>query len=105
MTRAVCYFFEKIIFIKDTGEDHKYLAANKYNLDIVVDDGPHHISEYSKNFSGKVCIFHAPWNRSIQENNKKTYRVHDWNQFEDLLPKLSFTSPFRQLLEEIDTIE
>lgn len=69
-----------------------------------MDDGPHHIAAYKEHFSGKICIFHAPWNRLSSEDNKQIYRVHDWYEFENLLPKLSFVSPFRELLEEINEI-
>ena len=44
------------------------------------------------------------WNRHIQEDNKKSYRMRSWLDFESLIPKLKFTSPFRNLLEEIDSI-
>ncbi len=97
-------FFEEIIFIKDLWHDNKYIAANKYNLDIVIDDGPHHIEAYKHNFLWKICVFHAPWNRNIREDNKRVFRIQDWYDFENLLPKLSFTSPFRTLLEDIDSI-
>lgn len=98
-------FFEEIVFIKESWEDHKYKAANKLGLDIVVDDGPHHIKDYYEHFSGKICIFEQWWNRSIREDNSKVFRIYDWNDFDNLLPRLSFTSPFRQLLEGINQIE
>ena len=98
-------FFTKIIFVQDTHKDKKYIAANELNLDIVVDDGDHHIDWYLENFKGKICIFHQNWNTRIQEDNGKTFRIHDWYDFENLLPKLSFTSPFRDLLWELDAIE
>jgi hypothetical protein len=97
-------FFEEIIFIKESWEDNKYKAANKLGLDIVVDDGPHHIKDYYEHFTGKICIFEQWWNRIIREDNSKVFRIYDWNDFESLLPRLSFTSPFRQLLESIDTV-
>ncbi len=97
-------FFQEIIFIKERGHDHKYIAANELGLDIVVDDGPHHIEAYKQNFSGKICIFHAPWNREIQEDNQNVFRIRDWYEFENILPKLTFQSPFRELLEDIDRI-
>jgi len=89
-------FFREIIFIKESGDDFKYKAANKLNLDIVVDDGPHHIKDYIEHFSWKICIFEQWWNRIIREDNSKVFRIYDWNDFEALLPRLSFTSPFRQ---------
>ncbi|NDK09685.1 radical SAM protein [Candidatus Gracilibacteria bacterium] len=98
-------FFEDIIFIKDAGHDNKYTAANQHSLDIVIDDGPHHIQSYDTHFNGKICVFHAPWNRGIKENNSNIFRIIDWYDFENLLPKLSFTSPFRELLEELDDIK
>jgi len=98
-------FFQEIIFIKESWEDHKYKAANNLWLDIVIDDGPHHIKEYYKYFSGKICIFEQWWNRAIKEDNSKVFRIYDWNDFESLLPRLSFTSPFRQLLESINDIK
>ena len=33
------------------------------------------------------------------------FRIYDWHDFEELLPRLSFTSPFRQLLESVDNIQ
>lgn len=98
-------FFEEIIFIKERWHDNKYEAANEFQLDVVIDDGPHHIEAYRTNFKGKTCIFHAPWNRLIAEDNSKVFRVHDWYEFEALLPKLSFSSPFRNLLNKIDMID
>lgn len=50
-------------------------------------------------------MFHAPWNRLTHEDNRKVFRIHDWYEFENLLPKLSFTSPFRELLEELNMID
>ncbi|MCH8518218.1 radical SAM protein [Candidatus Gracilibacteria bacterium] len=97
-------FFEEVIFIKERGHDNKYEAANEYELDIVIDDGPHHIDAYRENFKGKICVFHSPWNRECKEDNKKIYRIHDWYEFQNLLPKLSFTSPFRVLLEDVGNI-
>jgi len=98
-------FFEEIFFIKDLWHDNKYEAANHYKLDIVVDDGPHHIKAYYENFHGKICIFEQWWNRAIREDNSKVFRIYDWEDFEELLPRLKFTSPFRQLLEDINQIE
>jgi len=98
-------FFEEVIFIKESGEDHKYKAANSLNLDVVIDDGPHHIEDYKKYFSWKICIFNQWWNKHIWEDNSKVFRVYDWYDFKDLLPRLSFTSPFRNLLEKIDKID
>ncbi len=97
-------FFKEIIFIKESWDDFKYKAANKLSLDIVIDDGPHHIKDYCEHFSGKICIFEQWWNRIIREDNSRVFRIYDWNDFEALLPRLSFTSPFRQLLESIDNI-
>jgi len=98
-------FFKEIIFIKESWEDNKYKAANDLHLDIVVDDGPHHIKSYMEYFSWKVCMFEQWWNRMIKEDNSKLFRIYDWNDFQELLPRLSFTSPFRQLLEWINSIE
>lgn len=98
-------FFEEIIFIKESGHNNKYIAANLYELDIVIDDGPHHIESYVEHFTWKICAFHQPWNRNKQEDNSHIFRIHDWFEFENLLPKLSFTSPFRELLWQLDTIE
>ncbi len=98
-------FFEEIIFIKENWHDNKYTAANKLSLEIVIDDGPHHITSYNTHFNGKICVFHAPWNRNITENNSNIFRIKDWYDFEKLLPKLSFTSPFRELLWSIDSID
>lgn len=97
-------FFEDIVFIRDHWHDNKYSAANRFWLDIVIDDGPHHIEAYKEHFPGKICIFSAPWNKELQEDNSKVFRVHDWYDFANLLPKLRFTSPFRSLLEDIDRI-
>jgi len=74
-------------------------------LDVVADDCPHHIDAYRKNFAGKVCMFHAPWNRETQVDNTKVYRIKDWYEFENLIPKLKFTSPFRNLLSDINAID
>lgn len=98
-------FFEKIIFIKESGEDNKYKVANEYNLDVVVDDEPHHIKSYYKHFSGKICIFEQSWNREIREDNSKVFRIYDWLDFDELLPRLKFTSPFRTLLEDLNDIQ
>lgn len=98
-------FFKEIIFIKESGHDNKHVAANLHGLDIVIDDGPHHIQAYAEHFNWKICAFHQPWNSSSHIDNAQVYRIHDWYDFETLLPKLSFTSPFRELLWEIDRIE
>jgi len=98
-------FFQQIIFIKESWNDNKYIAANKLWLDVVVDDGPHHIKAYYEHFSGKICIFEQWWNRVIKEDNSKVFRIYDWNDFDNLLPRLRFTSPFRQLLESIDEVK
>lgn len=98
-------FFEDIIFTKETGEDNKYKVANKLILDIVIDDGPHHIRDYYKYFWGKICIFEQWWNRKIRQDNSKVFRIYDWDDFEELLPRLKFTSPFRNLLEDINAIK
>ncbi len=96
-------FFTSITFIKESWHDNKYEAANKLHLDIVIDDGPHHIESYKKHFSGKICIFTQWWNKHITHNNSQVFRIHDWYDFEKLLPKIQFQSPFRSLLEDIDT--
>jgi len=98
-------FFQEIIFIKDRWHDNKYEAANEHNLDIVIDDGPHHIEHYREHFTWKVCIFYAPWNKEIQEDNKKVYRVHDWYDFQKYIQKFMFVSPFRNLLNDLWTIQ
>jgi tRNA A37 methylthiotransferase MiaB/5'(3')-deoxyribonucleotidase len=98
-------FFREIIFIKEKGHDHKYIAANERELDIVIDDGPHHIEAYKQNYTGKICIFHAPWNRELKEDNSQVFRIYDWYDFENILPKLVFQSPFRELLYDINRIE
>lgn len=98
-------FFEEIIFIKNRWHDNKYEAANEYNLDVVIDDGPHHIEDYREHFTWKVCIFYAPWNKEIQEDNKKVYRVHDWYDFQKYIQKFIFVSPFRNLLDNLWTMQ
>lgn len=98
-------FFEEVIFIKEQWHDSKYIAANEYNLDVVVDDGPHHIEAYSKFFAGKICVFHSPWNRNIKTDEKKIFRTHDWYQVEKVIESSIFQSPFSLLLSEIDSIE
>lgn len=98
-------FFTQIIFINESWEDNKYKAANNLWVDIVIDDGPHHIKAYYKYFAGKICIFEQSWNRAIKEDNSKVFRIYDWHDFNTLIPRLSFTSPFRQLLESVNMIQ
>lgn len=33
-------------------------------------------------------IFDKPWNRSVQENNTKNFRVHGWDEIYELIDKL-----------------
>ena len=84
-------FFSDIIFTLETWEDNKYSIATELSLDVVIDDSPHHIESYQKYFSGKICIFHQMWNRHIREDNKNIFRIHNWNDFQLLLPRLIFT--------------
>ena len=72
---------------------------------MVVDDGDHHIDGYKEHFSGKIVVYHQNWNTRFFEDSKKLFRIFTWYDFEKILPKLRFTSPFRNLLQEIDTIE
>ena len=98
-------FFEEVLFTADTGEDKKYRIAQKFELDIVIDDAPHHITWYRNHCKQtKTIIFSQTWNRNIQENNSSVYRVSCWSSIEGIIEKVILTSPFRKLMEEIDTI-
>lgn len=33
-------------------------------------------------------IFDKPWNRSVQEDNTKNFRVHGWDEIYELIDKL-----------------
>ncbi len=99
------WFFSQICFVSELGHDNKYEIANTLQLDVVIDDGPHHIRAYQKNFSGKICIFTQPWNKTISEDGQKTYRVNCWNEFAERIESFQFYSPFRSLLEKIDTLQ
>jgi tRNA A37 methylthiotransferase MiaB len=98
-------FFEEIIFLHESGHDHKYTAANQLGLDIVIDDGPHHFREYSQNFSGNIFLFSAPWNADIQVDNMKSFRVEDWYEFDSIIQREILKTPFRKLLEGVNEID
>lgn len=105
-------FFHEICFIKDTGEDKKYKAAEKFNLDVVIEDALHHIQDYVEHGNVKVIMYDMPWNRGYTEDNSRTFRAKSWREVEayvqSLLPrenKTTFVSPFRQLLNELNKIE
>lgn len=72
----------------------------------MIDDAPHHIGDYIKHCSDvEVIIFDQTWNKSIDETNReKLHRVHNWKEFESIVWKHTFRSPFRSLLEGIDSI-
>lgn len=72
----------------------------------MIDDAPHHIEDYRKHCPNtQVVIFNQTWNKSIDETvNEKVHRAHNWKEFESIVEKHTFCSPFRSLLEGIDSI-
>jgi len=100
------WFFQEIIFILESGNDNKYMAAEKRWFDIVIDDAPHHIEWYRDNYEDtKVVIFDQTWNQEIQENNTSLYRMHRWSELTGIVEKTILSSPFRKLLNDIDAIQ
>ncbi len=98
-------FFTKIIFIRESGEDLKYKAAQEHKLDIVLDDADHHIQWYQENCpETKVVVFSQSWNQDIITDNISTYRIENWGQFLEIIEKSYFVSPFYKLLSDIDQI-
>jgi len=98
-------FFEKIIFTKEQGEDRKCVLANKYLIDLVIEDAPHHIDNYIKNTNCKILVFSQPWNKNIKEENN-IFIVKSWQDIYEKINKIyTFKSPFRELLEEINKID
>jgi len=98
-------FFQEIIFIMESGADTKYRAAMKNKLDIVIDDAPHHIEWYTENCPNlKVIIFDQTWNTHIPTDNTHIYRIHNWSELDGIIEKSLFVSPFRKLLQDINSI-
>ena len=58
--------------------------------DILIDDcSGNFIMNHSKDSPVKYnFIFDKPWNRDTQEDNKKTFRVHGWEEIYELINKL-----------------
>ncbi len=108
-------FFKEVIFIKETGEDKKYIAAKLHDIDVVIEDALHHLEDYKAYTQAKIIVHDMPWNRVFQEDESQVFRVKHWKEIETLIERFSkentldnkevFVSPFRKLLEEINTIE
>ncbi len=102
------WFFRDILFTCDFWVDDKSIVAEKIQFDIVVDDAAHHIEKYHENTNSHILIFNQPWNEDIREEWKKN-RVHNWkeiaNKIDIIQNKRSFVTPFRELLENINTID
>ncbi|OHD28406.1 MAG: hypothetical protein A2Y38_16650 [Spirochaetes bacterium GWB1_59_5] len=44
--------------------------------DVLIDDGPHNVEA----FEGQVIVFDAPWNRSLQVDDTRTFRATNWSE-------------------------
>lgn len=99
------WFFEDYLFTCDFWDDKKCNIANKFELDVVIDDAPHHIENYIKNTPCHIFVISQPWNESIIWHDK-TYRPNSWeNIYEKINSLYQFKSPFRNLLDDINKIE
>jgi len=100
--------FRDILFTCDFGIDDKSIVAQKIQFDIVIDDAAHHIKKYHENTNAYIFIFNQPWNQDIEEEWKK-YRLYNWwevaDKIEELQNKEDFKTPFRELLENINSID
>lgn len=99
-------FFSDILFTCDFGHDDKYLVANTYNFDVVIDDSERHLENYFNNSKATVFVFDRPWNKHLQDS-KKMIRVKSWKEFDEhiSLLKKDITTPFRELLDKINKVE
>ncbi|NUJ97583.1 radical SAM protein [Candidatus Gracilibacteria bacterium] len=97
-------FFEEILFTLEHGEDKKSILAKKIQLDVVLEDNPHQILDYKKHEDWKTIIFSKPWNREEVIDNKNHFRAESWEEIDTIIDSLSFVSPFRELLNEVNAI-
>ena len=80
------------------------MLAKKVELDIVIEDNPHQIIDYKKHEDWKTLIFTQPRNKEELVDNINHFRVHNWEEINTLVENLSFKSPFRELLEEVNIL-
>ncbi len=92
------YFFTG----EENNSDDKSEIANKHNFDIVIDDAPHHLQRYVQNTNAKVFCFSQPWNTDLEIEN--VTKIQNWKEFWEHIENI-WKSPFRKLLEALDTIE
>lgn len=101
------WFFEDIIFVKENWLDKKDSFVRKHSLDIVIDDAPHHITDYLKNTNCKILVFSQPWNKEFNDfKDKRINIIKSWNEIYNIISRIEcIKSPFRELLEEVNKIE
>jgi len=58
----------------------KDIILNETNAEVFIEDRADTIETVLKNTNCKVLIYDKPWNRSLKEDNKRSYRVFNWNQ-------------------------
>ncbi len=72
--------FKEYIFTCDRDtSDKKCEIANEYNLDVVIDDAPHHLERYIQNTNTKVFCFPQPWNTDLEIKN--VTKIQNWEEF------------------------
>ncbi len=75
-------FFNEIHFTFKHEKRCKGFVCNKCNIDILIDDAPHHCLN-TANEGVKVLMFDRPWNRKIKHDN--IIRVHSWAEVVDII--------------------
>ncbi len=98
-------FFDDYLFTCDFWTDKKCSIANKFELDVVIDDASHHVENYIKNTDCHIFLVSQPWNETLVWH-EKTYRTNSWDEIYEKINSLyKFKSPFRELLDEINKID
>jgi hypothetical protein len=70
----------------------------------VIEDNPHQILNYKKHEDWKTIVFHQPWNKEEKIDDINHFRAKNWQDIGKIVESLSFLSPFRELLNEVNVL-
>lgn len=99
------WFFKDYIFTKESWDDKKHIFAIKHNLDLVIEDAPHHIEGYHEFTNAHIFVFTTQWNQWLTYQNERVRRVNNWQEIKTYIDTFTPKSPFRKLMEEVNSIK
>lgn len=73
-------FFSSINFTYTCPKLAKSSFVEQLEINVMIDDAPHHATQIVEQTPAKVILYHKPWNKTI--SHEKISRVYSWEEIE-----------------------